>query len=69
MNIYLAGFLQSSTLYANVMHDPRSEYNWHKSERSQGPNLETEIALQKNQSVGSKIACRRLKYFWILWSV
>ena len=28
----LAGFLQSSALYATTTHDPRSKYNWQKSE-------------------------------------
>ena len=30
----LAGFLQSGALYANSRHDPRSEYNWSKSEHN-----------------------------------
>ena len=29
------GFLQSGALYANIRHDPRSEYNQQKSERSE----------------------------------
>ena len=30
----VAGFLQSDALYANITHDPRSEYNRRESERS-----------------------------------
>ena len=31
--LYIAGFLQSGALYANIRNDPRSEYNQQKSER------------------------------------
>ena len=31
----IAGFLQLGALYANTRHDPRSEYNWWKKERSE----------------------------------
>ena len=36
--MHVAGFLQSGGLYANIRHDPRSKYNWWKSEcsKSQG---------------------------------
>ena len=33
---------------------------------SQGPNLETKVASQKNLRVARKIACRKLKHFWVL---
>ena len=33
MLIHVAALLQSGALYANIRHDPRSEYNWQKSER------------------------------------
>ena len=32
--LQVAGFLESGALYAAITHDPRSEYNWQKSERS-----------------------------------
>ena len=35
----------------------------------QGPNLKTKIALQKNESVGRKKACHRLKHFQVLLSI
>ena len=33
--LLVACFLQSGALYATITHDPGSEYNWQKSERSQ----------------------------------
>ena len=32
--LHVAGFLQSGVLYANIRHDPRSEYNQQKSEHN-----------------------------------
>ena len=32
--LWVAGFLQLGALYATITHDPRSEYNWQKSECS-----------------------------------
>ena len=33
--LWVAGCLQSGALYATITHDPRSEYNWQKSECSE----------------------------------
>ena len=33
--LHVAGFLQLGALYANIRYDPRSEYHWRKSERSE----------------------------------
>ena len=33
--LHIAGFLQLGALYANIRHDPRSEYNRHESEHSE----------------------------------
>ena len=32
---HIAGFLQLGALYATITHNPRSEYNWQKSQHSE----------------------------------